>query len=90
MGDTWNLIKIDMEEIRDGELTIKTISAHELQIKDHTETEIKEIHKESSLPYSIFPFCRLDFTLSGVQFVLFFPQSERKFYNSPRPRLFIL
>lgn len=29
--------------MRDGELTIKTISAHELQIKDHTETEIREL-----------------------------------------------
>lgn len=30
MGDFWNLIKINMKEIKDGELTIKTISAHEL------------------------------------------------------------
>lgn len=29
--------------MRDGELTIKTISAHELQIKDHTETENREL-----------------------------------------------
>lgn len=30
MGDIWNLIKINTKEIKDGELTIKTISAHEL------------------------------------------------------------
>lgn len=68
--------------MRDGELTIKTISAHELQIKDHTETEIRELI--TLLDFSLL-WIRFYTLRSSIYFVFFFPSQGISFITHLDP-----